>query len=139
MTFDPDLLVVGATVRLPGSDTPVRLLNVQPGPFVTLTFEGVAGLGQVTYSEEELASIELVEAEPGPRFDADPHRFRLGIEARRIRIAFEHDMAALAVSNIQPLPHQLEAVYECFLREPRSGSYSPMIRGLARRSWPAST
>lgn len=28
-------------------------------------------------------------------------------------------MAALAVSNIQPLPQQLEAVYECFLREPR--------------------
>ena len=25
----------------------------------------------------------------------------------------------MAVSNIQPLPHQLEAVYECFLREPR--------------------
>ena len=25
----------------------------------------------------------------------------------------------VAVSNIQPLPHQLEAVYECFLREPR--------------------
>ena len=29
-------------------------------------------------------------------------------------------MAALAVSNIQPLPHQLEAVYDCFLREPRT-------------------
>ena len=25
----------------------------------------------------------------------------------------------MAVSNIQPLPHQLEVVYECFLREPR--------------------
>jgi superfamily II DNA or RNA helicase len=28
-------------------------------------------------------------------------------------------MAAVAVSNIQPLPHQLEAVYDCFLHEPR--------------------
>ena len=41
------------------------------------------------------------------------------MEARRIEIAFAYEMAAVAVSNIQPLPHQLEAVYECFLREPR--------------------
>ena len=46
-------------------------------------------------------------------------QFRLGVEARRIDIAFAYEMAAVAVSNIQPLPHQLEAVYECFLREPR--------------------
>jgi hypothetical protein len=107
MPFDPTLLVVGAMVRLPGVDGSVRLLNVQAGPFVTLTYQGTSGLGQVTLSEEELADVEVVEETPGPSFDADPHRFRLGIEARRIRIAFEHDMAALAVSNIQPLPHQL--------------------------------
>ena len=53
------------------------------------------------------------------RFDGDPVQFRLGVEARRIDIAFAYEMAAVAVSNIQPLPHQLEAVYECFLREPR--------------------
>ena len=46
-------------------------------------------------------------------------QFRLGVEARRIDIAFAYEMAAVAVSNIQPLPHQLEAVYDCFLREPR--------------------
>jgi hypothetical protein len=46
-------------------------------------------------------------------------QFRLGIEAQRIEMAFAYDMAAVAVSNIQPLPHQLEAVYDCFLREPR--------------------
>src|SRR5204863_9283949 len=100
-------------------DGAVRLLNVQPGPFITLTYQGANGLGQVTLSEEELAEVEVVEETPGPSFDADPQRFRLGIEARRIRIAFEHDMAALAVADIHPLPHQLEAVYECFLREPR--------------------
>jgi superfamily II DNA or RNA helicase len=119
MPLDPTKMVVGVTVHLPGVDGPVRLLNVQPGPFITLTYQGASGLGQVTLSEEELAGVELVATTPTPAFNADPHRFRLGIEARRIRIAFEHDMAALAVSNIQPLPHQLEAVYECFLREPR--------------------
>ena len=43
----------------------------------------------------------------------------LGWRLAGIDIAFAYEMAAVAVSNIQPLPHQLEAVYECFLREPR--------------------
>ena len=51
--------------------------------------------------------------------DADPERFRLGIEARRIETAFTWDMAAVAVSNIQPLPHQLEAVLRRLHAEPR--------------------
>ena len=119
MTGDPAELVVGATVRLPGVDGPARLLSVELGPFVTLTFQGSMGLGQITLSEDELSAVEVLGVAPPLRFDGDSTKFRLGIEAWRIRIAFEHDMAALAVSNIQPLPHQLEAVYECFLREPR--------------------
>jgi len=74
----------------------------------------------VTLSEEELGAVELIERSAFLACDADPQRFRLGVEAHRIKIAFTHDMAALAVSNIQPLPHQLEAVYDCFLREPRT-------------------
>jgi superfamily II DNA or RNA helicase len=119
MTFDIAQLQPGVTVRLPGTTSPVTLLHVKTGPFYTLTFDGPDGLDRVTLSEAELAGIEFTEARTGPSFDADPHRFRLGIEARRIQVAFEHDMAALAVSNIQPLPHQLEAVYDCLLREPR--------------------
>ena len=64
--------------------------------------------------------MEAIERSATAAFNADPHRFRLGVEAHRIKVAFAHDMAALAVSNIQPLPHQLEAVYDCFLREPRT-------------------
>ena len=70
-------------------------------------------------AESELAGIEIFETLGELRFDGDPVQFRLGVEARRIDIAFAYEMAAVAVSNIQPLPHQLEAVYECFLREPR--------------------
>jgi hypothetical protein len=36
------------------------------------------------------------------RFDGDPVQFRLGVEARRINIAFAYEMAGVAVSNIQP-------------------------------------
>jgi superfamily II DNA or RNA helicase len=120
MTFDPGRLVPDTAVRLPGASDVVTLIAVKAGPFWTLTYEGPSGLGKVTLSEEELANVEVVERSGPLRLDADPHRFRLGVEAHRIKVAFEHDMAALAVSNIQPLPHQLEAVYDCFLREPRT-------------------
>ena len=120
MTFDPGRLVPDTAVRLPGAPDVVTLIAVKAGPFWTLTYEGPSGLGKVTLSEEELANVEVVERSGPLRLDADPHLFRLGVEAHRIKVAFEHDMAALAVSNIQPLPHQLEAVYDCFLREPRT-------------------
>jgi hypothetical protein len=92
---------------------------VRPGPFYDFFFVGPDGPGRITLAEDELAGIELVETVDTLRFDGDPSRFRLGVEARRIQTAFTYDMAAVAVSNIQPLPHQLEAVYGDFLREPR--------------------
>jgi superfamily II DNA or RNA helicase len=119
MTFDLARLVPGARLVLPGSDEEVRLLTVTAGPFYDLFYEGPSGLGRVTLAEDELASIRVVDVPERLPFDADPVLFRLGIEARQIQVSFEHDMAALAVSNIQPLPHQIEAVYDCFLREPR--------------------
>ncbi|MBC8248488.1 MAG: DEAD/DEAH box helicase [Anaerolineales bacterium] len=53
-------------------------------------------------------------------FAADPKHFRLAIEARRIRLAHEYDPHfAVSVSQIDPLPHQLEAVYHHMLRHPQ--------------------
>lgn len=52
-------------------------------------------------------------------FDGDPVRFRLGIEALRLRLAHSVDSyAALNASRIDPLPHQFEAVYEHLLSRP---------------------
>ncbi|MBT1175486.1 DUF3883 domain-containing protein [Bifidobacterium sp. LC6] len=52
----------------------------------------------------------------GPRFDADPDDFRLAAEALRIHYAALYDpMAAVYSSNIDPLPHQIRAVYEDML------------------------
>jgi superfamily II DNA/RNA helicase len=119
MTFDPSRLAPGVHIVLPGTGDEVRLLTVTAGPYYDLVYEGSAGLGRATLAEEELGAIRVIETPDRLPFDADPALFRLGVEARRIRVSFEHDMAALAVSNIQPLPHQIEAVYDCFLREPR--------------------
>ena len=119
VSVDLERLKPQAQVRFPGRDEVVTLVAVTPGPFWEFFFDGPSGPGKHVLSESELAGIEIVDALAILRFDGDPIQFRLGVEARRIEIAFAYEMAAVAVSNIQPLPHQLEAVYECFLREPR--------------------
>jgi superfamily II DNA/RNA helicase len=119
LAVDLERLKPTARVRFPMRDEVVTLVAVTPGPFWEFFFDGPSGPGKHILAESELSGIELVEATGALRFDGDPVQFRLGMEAHRIDIAFAYDMAAVAVSNIQPLPHQLEAVYDCFLREPR--------------------
>ncbi len=69
-------------------------------------------------SSEQLATLESSPEEQ--EFNGDPVRFRLGIEARRLALAYEYDpYFSLSTARIQPLPHQLEAVYDYFLKLPR--------------------
>jgi len=119
VTVDVEQLKPDARVRFPGHSVAVTLVAVKPGPFYDFFFIGPSGPDRITLAEEELGDVEILELVSTLPFDGDPTRFRLGIEARRIETAFAYDMAAVAVSNIQPLPHQLEAVYGDFLREPR--------------------
>lgn len=67
---------------------------------------------------EQLAKLEATpEKEP---FDGDPAKFRLGIEALRLGLAYEYDpYFSLSIARVDPLPHQLEAVYDYFLKLPR--------------------
>jgi len=108
-----------AKIRLPGHREVVALVKVTPGPFWEFFVDGPAGPSKHVLAESELDGLELIDDQGELRFDGDPLQFRLGVEAQRIDIAFAYDMAALAVSNIQPLPHQLEAVYDSFLTQPR--------------------
>jgi SNF2 family DNA or RNA helicase len=53
-------------------------------------------------------------------FDGDPGRFRIGVEAFRLGLAYEYDpYFSLSIARVDPLPHQLEAVYDYFLTMPR--------------------
>ena len=53
-------------------------------------------------------------------FDGDGDAFKLAVEAKRIDLAFLFDpMMAVHTSNVDPLPHQITAVYESMLpRQP---------------------
>lgn len=53
-------------------------------------------------------------------FDADGERFRLAALAERIRAAAQFDpQFAVGASQVEPLPHQIDAVYNFLLRSPR--------------------
>ena len=66
------------------------------------------------------ASLSLAEAGRPWAFDAPGAEFKLAIEAHRIDQAYLFDpMMAVHTSNVEPLPHQITAVYESMLpRQP---------------------
>ncbi|MFH1107953.1 MAG: helicase-related protein [Planctomycetota bacterium] len=74
-------------------------------------YEPVLDAGQV-------ASLHI--SPDRPPFDGDPLHFRLGIEALRLSLAYEYDpYFSLSIARVDPLPHQLEAVYDYFIKLPR--------------------
>jgi len=68
----------------------------------------------LNHSREE--SIEVATIESPWSFDGDGEAFKLTVEAKRIDLAFLFDpMMAIHTSNVEPLPHQITAVYESML------------------------
>lgn len=65
-------------------------------------------------------SIRIATLERPWSFDGDGEKFKLTVEAKRIDLAFLFDpMMAVHTSNVDPLPHQITAVYESMLpRQP---------------------
>jgi len=68
---------------------------------------------------KDLDSIKI-EEETRLKFSEDAERFFLFIESHRIRNAFQFDpLYAVNVSQIDALPHQIDAVYYHILQNPR--------------------
>lgn len=69
-----------------------------------------------TLTREQYHTLVKEEAGAHFQFDAKPTVFRLGTEAMRIRLAHSFDpQYAVSVSQVDPLPHQLDAVYRRIL------------------------
>jgi superfamily II DNA or RNA helicase len=121
-------------VRLEDVRENARIAGLSPeGPAVVKTVEwygdqalnviykGADGrLGERTLYREDEARIELVASGRPWTFDGDGHLLRLVSEAWRIRLAWLFDpYLALATSKVDPLPHQISAVYgEMLDRQP---------------------
>ena len=85
---------------------------------VELTFKDPAGkLGNILLFRDREAQLEIVERGRPWSFDGDGATFQLVSEANRIRLAHLFDpVLAVHTSNVDPLPHQISAVYEEMLR-----------------------
>lgn len=92
----------------------VTAIAVQPhgSDAVELTYRTAEGeLGQRVLGREAEINLTVVPAEARP-LDAPAADFKLVAECQRIKLAGLSDpMLAVTTSDIQPLPHQLRAVY----------------------------
>ncbi|MDP2823725.1 MAG: SNF2-related protein [Sulfuritalea sp.] len=109
------------TVHGPLFPEPVQVIVTIPmGTAVKLVGKGVQSnsVYEPILSAEQVA---LLTASPVLEpFDGDARKFRLGIEAMRLGLAYEYDpYFSLSIARVDPLPHQLEAVYEYFMKLPR--------------------
>jgi superfamily II DNA or RNA helicase len=105
----PDALVTVVSVQWFGSEA------------LELTYKNAAGkvANELLYRHDE-PRLEVVEHGRPWSFNGDGHLFRLVSEAHRIRLAHLFDpVLAVHTSLVEPLPHQITAVYEAMLpRQP---------------------
>lgn len=113
----------GAVVKGISPDGSVSIVDVNwfGTSVVEVTYKDEAGnVGNALIYRDQEADLELVEPGRAWSFDADGELFRLASEARRIQLAHLFDpLLAVHTSLIDPLPHQIEAVYhEMIPRQP---------------------
>src|SRR5437667_2595974 len=73
---------------------------------------------RVHISVQELDGLKILPAEF--TFHGDGGLLRLGLQSYTLGIAYEYDpYFGLSISRVDPLPHQLEAVYDFLLKLPR--------------------
>jgi hypothetical protein len=119
-----DDLTKGALVRGVLGDRAVKVVDVawHGSSAITLTYidelSGKAGQ-ELLYREDE-ARLVVQAAGRAWSMDADGNLFRLVSEAKRISLAYLFDpFLAVQTSSLDPLPHQIEAVYDKMLpRQP---------------------
>jgi len=112
-----------AQIRGLEGDKIVRIVSCEPvGVDAANIFyvdpDGKPGSQMLFRSDE--SRLEQAEAGRPWAFDAPGDEFKLGLEAYRINLAHLFDpMMAVHTSNVEPLPHQISAVYESMLpRQP---------------------
>lgn len=93
------------TVRANGPDTWVAgLVGMQSEQF-----------RRVTLTRRDLESLTILDAQH--TYHGDGRLLRLGVQAYALGLAYEFDpYFGLSISRVDPLPHQLEAVYDYLLK-----------------------
>ncbi len=113
------LLSSGQILTGPLFNEPMRVETVRPNGAASWIV-GLVGtqserFRKVTLTADQVASLHVLE--PEHSFDGDGRLLRLGFQAYALGIAYEFDpYFGLSISRVDPLPHQLEAVYDYLLK-----------------------
>jgi superfamily II DNA or RNA helicase len=115
-------IAIGSILEGPFWDERVRVETLRDNGPNSWTI-GVVGLRTerfrtVNLSETDLANITV--HNPDRKYNGDGRLLRLGLQAYALGIAYEFDpYFGLSISRVDPLPHQLEAIYDYLLKPPR--------------------
>lgn len=101
-------LALGQTVTL------IAIDPIDEGLFEVFYRDDLGRSGARTITDADAANFEIAaDFDSAPAYDADTDDFRLAAEALRIKYAALYDpMVAVNSSDVDPLPHQIRAVYE---------------------------
>ena len=118
-----DDITRGSSVRGILPSGPVLVVDVKwhGASVLEVTYKDTAGrLGNELLYRDREPTLEVVQAGRALSFNADGALFRLVSEAHRIRLAYLFDpLLAVHTSLVDPLPHQITAVYEAMIpRQP---------------------
>src|SRR5512136_3325709 len=109
----------GQVLRGPLFNEPMRVETVRASGDGTWTF-GLVGtqserFRKVTLTSRDLEELSILDADF--TYDGDGRLLRLGLQAYALGIAWEFDpYFGLSISRVDPLPHQLEAIYDYLLK-----------------------
>ena len=116
------MIGVGSIVKglIPGES--VIINKIQPlGSSYSISYTGVntKKSSSKVIKGEQLDNLEVLTEEGRFNFKGDPEKFVLFAEAERIYSAYQFDpLFAINCSIVDPLPHQVEAVYKYLLPQP---------------------
>ena len=117
-SLQPDTVIEG-----PFWPGPVRVIRVgEHGSAVRIEAVGVVDSQYYdqTIPADQVSALVSEVSGGTHTFDSEPRLFRLAVEALRTHMAHAFDpQFAVSVSQVDPLPHQLDAVYGRILRLPR--------------------
>ncbi len=111
----------GQILTGPQFSEPMRVETVRAngagGWQVGLVGQSTERFHRVTMTADDMAALTVTDTTL--RYDGDGRKLRLALQAYVLGIAYEFDpYFGLSTSRVDPLPHQLEAVYEHLLKLP---------------------
>jgi hypothetical protein len=112
-------LVEGQVVTGTLFSEPMRVETIRqsgPGTWVV----GLSGVNTERFRKVTLTAGDIQQLQiqkPHFTYDGDGHVLKIGVQAYSLGIAYEFDpYFGLSISRVDPLPHQLEAVYDYLLK-----------------------